>query len=220
MTDPSTPDLEAADKFAQGHIHITRGGGVVNLARAYLALRLAPSSPGVPEGREDDRVRAWYAVHDTLQQVAPGLIASFSNCTGAEAACKAIRTLAVAHPIQPASPASPGATPVGERELAVQQIREAIRYQRSMGNGWMDNVSIDVLERALASSPAPGVRVTGGECSCEQWGPGIAKLNGPIVLAQARNPALTSTPEFTFTPFKFCPWCGAAAPRAGGRDGN
>ena len=46
------------------------------------------------------------------------------------------------------------------------------------------------------------------ECSCEEWQPGIKKIDAPIALAQARNPSLTYTPEFQFVPFKFCPWCG------------
>jgi hypothetical protein len=43
---------------------------------------------------------------------------------------------------------------------------------------------------------------------CSDWEPEFKKINGPIILAQARNPYLTETPAFHFKPWKFCPWCG------------
>lgn len=43
---------------------------------------------------------------------------------------------------------------------------------------------------------------------CDDYEPESKKLNGPIILAQARNPHLTSTPEFAFKHWVFCPWCG------------
>lgn len=43
---------------------------------------------------------------------------------------------------------------------------------------------------------------------CVDWEPETAKLNGPITLAQARNPHLTATPAFQFKEWLFCPWCG------------
>jgi hypothetical protein len=39
---------------------------------------------------------------------------------------------------------------------------------------------------------------------CQEWKPGIEKINGPITLQQIRNPAYKPS----FVPFKFCPWCG------------
>ena len=38
--------------------------------------------------------------------------------------------------------------------------------------------------------------------------PETQKINAPLMLAQARNPHLTATPEFQFKLWKFCPWCG------------
>jgi hypothetical protein len=43
---------------------------------------------------------------------------------------------------------------------------------------------------------------------CSDWEPETRKLNGPLVLAQARNPYLTNTPAFQFKQWVFCPWCG------------
>ena len=40
------------------------------------------------------------------------------------------------------------------------------------------------------------------------WEPESAKINAPILTAQARNPHLTQAPAFAFKPWKFCPWCG------------
>jgi hypothetical protein len=45
-------------------------------------------------------------------------------------------------------------------------------------------------------------------CTCDEWEPGIEKINGPLLLAQARNPHLTQTEAFHFIPFRYCPWCG------------
>jgi hypothetical protein len=55
-----------------------------------------------------------------------------------------------------------------------------------------------------ASQPAPRDTPV---CSCDEWEPGVAKINAPIMLAQARNPQLTQTEEFRFNVFRFCPWC-------------
>jgi hypothetical protein len=41
-------------------------------------------------------------------------------------------------------------------------------------------------------------------CSCADWKPETDKLNAPLFLAQARNPAT----KFDFKPWRFCPWCG------------
>lgn len=46
-------------------------------------------------------------------------------------------------------------------------------------------------------------------CTCADWAPGVEKLNGPILLAQARTPLLAQTPEFQFIPWTYCPWCGS-----------
>ena len=43
---------------------------------------------------------------------------------------------------------------------------------------------------------------------CVDWEPETKKLNAPLILAQARNPHLTATPELEFKPWFFCPWCG------------
>lgn len=52
-------------------------------------------------------------------------------------------------------------------------------------------------------------------CDCDEWEPGVEKINGPLLLAQARNPHLTNTPEFQFNPFRYCPWCaGTVRPSA------
>lgn len=45
------------------------------------------------------------------------------------------------------------------------------------------------------------------EC-CVDWEPETRRLNAPLVLAQAWNPHLTSTPEFQFKTWTYCPWCG------------
>jgi hypothetical protein len=71
------------------------------------------------------------------------------------------------------------------------------------------------------ASPPRAVEVSEEVCSCDEWEPGTRKLNEPLFLAQARNPHLTGTPEFAFTPFRYCPWCGktsrAALSRPGGQ---
>ena len=58
-------------------------------------------------------------------------------------------------------------------------------------------------ESAAALLPKPPL-----SCSCAEWEPCVAKINAPILLAQARNPHLTNTPEFQFVAFRYCPWCG------------
>lgn len=47
-------------------------------------------------------------------------------------------------------------------------------------------------------------------CTCSSWDIGYAKLNAPILTAQARNPQLTASDDFAFLPWHFCPWCGNA----------
>ncbi|MDB4893125.1 MAG: hypothetical protein JWL61_4980 [Gemmatimonadetes bacterium] len=46
------------------------------------------------------------------------------------------------------------------------------------------------------------------ECDCAEWAPGIAKINGPIVLQQIRSGRLVVSDHFV--PWAFCPWCGKA----------
>lgn len=65
----------------------------------------------------------------------------------------------------------------------------------------------DTLEPAKSELASSTGYLPSSEC-CADWKRGIEKLNGPILLAQARNPHLTATPEFQFKPFSFCPWCG------------
>jgi hypothetical protein len=43
-------------------------------------------------------------------------------------------------------------------------------------------------------------------CVCEDWEPGVARINGPVVLQQIR--AGRSLPDNHFKPWAFCPWCG------------
>lgn len=48
------------------------------------------------------------------------------------------------------------------------------------------------------------------DACCAAWLPQTEKINGPIVLAQARNPHLTQSEAFAFKAWEFCPWCGAS----------
>jgi len=41
-------------------------------------------------------------------------------------------------------------------------------------------------------------------CTCADWEPEIAKVNGPIVLQSIR----AGRDLYTGKPFRFCPWCG------------
>lgn len=45
---------------------------------------------------------------------------------------------------------------------------------------------------------------------CDYWTPETDRINGPILLAQARNPHLTRTPAFAFKEWTYCPWCGSS----------
>lgn len=49
----------------------------------------------------------------------------------------------------------------------------------------------------------------GAVCTCKDWEPSMAKINGPIILQQLR--AGHAVPADHFNPFKFCPWCGNRA---------
>lgn len=54
-------------------------------------------------------------------------------------------------------------------------------------------------------------------CACPLWKANIDKVNAPLHLEQARNPATAK--GYTGDRFIFCPWCGARlflAARAGG----
>lgn len=44
------------------------------------------------------------------------------------------------------------------------------------------------------------------DCTCTEWGPNIAKVNAPLMLAVARNP--NTAAMYLGVPFRYCPWCG------------
>lgn len=75
--------------------------------------------------------------------------------------------------------------------------------------------AVETLERLIAERDAALARAEAAEgegkrpvCTCSDWEPESNRINGPIILAQARNPHLTQTPEFQFKRWAFCPWCG------------
>lgn len=62
--------------------------------------------------------------------------------------------------------ARPASDAGSAQDVAVLQLMQAVRYQREIGNEWMDNVNITNLERVLASAR-----------------PASAEPNGPQMLA-------------------------------------
>ncbi len=65
---------------------------------------------------------------------------------------------------------------------------------------------LSAIAQCVQQGAASGVRAS--TCSCADYARESDKLNAPLILAQARNPHLTQTPEFAFKRWAFCPWCG------------
>ncbi len=112
-------------------------------------------------------------------------------------------------------PSSPALSEAREQErVALADARKAIHclsleVDQSIVLHVRDKVECAIAAAAtlaLASGLAAGRERE--MCACEQWEPETAKLNAPLMLAQARNPHLTQTPEFAFKAWEFCPWCG------------